>query len=72
MNQNIKNLFHDLNKRRDQMNTCYECILHDYRQGERPLDEDLKELQEFSEVFLNLAKKLSNEFGQGVSNELGK
>jgi len=72
MNQNIKNLFHDLNKRRDQMNTCYECILHDYRQGERPLDEDLKELQEFSEVFLNLAKKLSNEFSQGVSNELGK
>lgn len=72
MSQNIKNLFHDLNKRRDQMNTCYECILHDYRQGERPLDEDLKELQELSEVFSKLAKKLSSEFGQGVSNEMGR
>lgn len=72
MSQKLKNLFHDLNKHRDQLNTCYECILHDYRQNERPLDEDLKELEELAGDFLNLAKNLSNEIGQGVLNELGK
>ena len=72
MSQKVKNLFHDLNKRRDQMNTCYECILHDYRQGEQPLSEDIKELEELLEAFSKLAKNLSKEIGQGVLNEIRK
>ncbi len=69
MNARIKGLLHDLNKYRDQMNCCFECIVHDLKSGEQPQIDDITELTDMSLEFSKLTKLLSNEISVGVANE---
>lgn len=66
MKQNIKDILHDLNKRRDQINCCYECIVHDLRENEKPQEDDIKELNEASLELVSLIKTLTNELNKGT------
>lgn len=70
MNARIKGFLHDLNKYRDQMNCCFECIVHDLKSGEQPQRNDITELEEISLEFSKLIKLLSKEIQEGDPNEV--
>ncbi|MFY7991925.1 MAG: hypothetical protein ACOVP4_01425 [Bacteriovoracaceae bacterium] len=61
MNTKIKNILHDLNKFRDQMNCCYTCLSQDLRTGENPQDDDINDLKQASLEISRLVDNLSNE-----------
>lgn len=69
MNNKVKSLLHELNKYRDQMNCCYECIVHDLKSGERPQVDDLREFNEISIEFSSLTKALIQHFSGEATNE---
>ena len=70
MNQKVKNILHDLSKYRDQINCCYECIVHDLRSGEQPQKDDIDELNAVSLEFVGLTKLLTHELRKGIQDEV--
>ena len=61
MNAKIKNILHDMNKFRDQMNCCYTCLTQDLRTGETPQEDDINDLKQASLEISRLVEHLSNE-----------
>lgn len=62
MNQNIKNILHDMKSFRDEINCCYTCVAEDYRRGDKPQEDDINDLKkaslELSRLVENLALEL--------------
>lgn len=70
MNAKIKNILHDLNKYRDQVNCCYTCLIQDLRTGETPQEDDINDLKQASLEISRLVENLSNEL-KGNNYEAG-
>lgn len=69
MNTKIKNILHDINKSRDQVNCCYICLSQDLRTGEAPQIDDINDLKQASLEISRLVENLSNELKE-VTNEI--
>lgn len=61
MNVKIKNILHDINKFRDQVNCCYTCLSQDLRTGEVPQIDDINDLKQASLEIFRLVENLSHE-----------
>lgn len=66
MNTNIKNILHDLNNFRDQVNCCYTCLVQDLKTGETPQEDDINDLKQASLEISRLVGSLSNELRGGI------
>ena len=61
MNSKIKNILHEINKFRDQINCCYICVSQDLRTGEVVEVDDINDLKQASLEISRLMDNLSNE-----------
>ncbi len=69
MKTEIKKILHEINRYRDQINSCYECIAHDFREGEAPQQDDFQELESASLKLAALTKALMREKKEEVYYE---
>lgn len=66
MKATIKNILHDMNKFRDQVNCCYTCLTQDLKTGEVPQEDDINDLKQASLEISRLVENLSNELRGGI------
>ncbi len=66
MNIKIKNILHDMNKYRDQVNCCYTCLTQDLKTGEMPQEDDINDLKQASLEISRLVEHLSSELKGSV------
>ncbi len=66
MNVKIKNILHDINKYRDQINCCHTCIVQDLKIGERPQSDDVTDLKQATMELSRLIESLSQELKEVV------
>lgn len=65
MNKKMQNIIHDLKGELDQVNTCFNCIVFDFKDGKNPSPDDIadakRSIQRFNAFFEELTKGYEHE-----------
>ncbi|MDH4468002.1 MAG: hypothetical protein QE271_08090 [Bacteriovoracaceae bacterium] len=66
MNNELRNLMHDLRGKLDQINTCFACIAFDIKDNKLPKDDDFIDLKKSHSGFENDFNKLASHFKKNI------
>jgi hypothetical protein len=59
MNQEMRNLLHDLRGQLDQVNTCFSCIVFDLKDKKEPSNTDMEDLEKSLDSFRDHFEKFN-------------
>jgi hypothetical protein len=67
-----RNLIHDLKAELDQVNTCFNCIVYDLKDDQKPSPDDISDLKKSMLKFGMFFEELTRDFNKEGDNGLTK
>lgn len=72
MTKEKRSLIHDLKGELDQINTCFNCIVFDMKEGQRPSADDILDVKKSLLKFGTFFEEMTKEFNKEEVNESTK
>ncbi len=67
-----RNIIHDLKAELDQVNTCFNCIVFDIKDGQKPSFDDISDVKKSLLKFGTFFEEMTKEFNKEDENESTK